>query len=71
MWWPTEKADKVSRVDFATEFRDKHFVSVQLSAAVLLPRQNISPIAGIAPPQSPRISRSGRRLVIGIFSLTK
>jgi hypothetical protein len=31
------------------EFRDKHFVSVQLSAAVLLPRQNISPNSGHCP----------------------
>jgi hypothetical protein len=49
MWWPTEKADKVSRVDFATEFRDKHFESMQLSAAVLLPRQSRHPIAGFCP----------------------
>jgi hypothetical protein len=31
------------------QFRDKPFVSVQLNAAALLPRQNISPNSGLSP----------------------
>jgi len=86
MWWRTERADKIFatsflRQDFAITFRDDHFATGilqlrfcnlgQLSAAVLWPRQNMSAIAGFAPPQSPRISRSGRRLVKVTFSLIK